>query len=45
MREGKSLCLCRAVSCKACSFTVFYQKNSTKKRKERKKRKSDTWMD
>ena len=34
---GKSVCLCRVVSCKACCFTVFCQKKCHKKRKRRKK--------
>ena len=31
------VCLCRVVSCKACSFTVFCQKKILKKKRERKK--------
>ena len=40
----KSLCQCRVVSCKACSFTVFCQKKCLKKKKD-KKRVTPGWTD
>ena len=46
MMKEKSACLCRVVSCKVCSFTVFCQKKSHKKRKEKKrKRVTPGWPD
>ena len=42
---GKSVCLCRVLFCKACSFTVFCQKKCNKKKEKKRKKVTPGWND